>query len=1008
MGKTAFEQIASFDESVWRSGLDQVAQDFSEPNCSALIGVLSDKIWRKREAVAKVILNWGDRVVPIILKRFSEKNMDHLYWCLFILGHFSQAEATAKVLEFLTFPVAEVRGYAARALSLRQTIENARNLFPLLNDPNWSVRKLVFSQLLQFGELLRNDLDRILCESKEELTHSYVALYVKIGGEGIFPRLRELYQQGTFSTRYSIVVALSDQQNNHAVDFLISALGDPSWIIRKKAGEILTAIGTVIFERLSMWFGKSDSGTKSQIISIIVQIYGERALPIIRRLLSSQDDELRLMAIESLAQLPGVESSRLLIESLGDSKRMVSDYASECLARKDKLNLDLLLEHLESEDENVRFLVIKVIGSIGGVALNPIIHILQSGKKDEKLFLLGVLQRIVPNDKLISAVIDLLSDEAWPIRNAAGECLKSFGERCVGAVIRVLNSHSDDVQFWARRILLSMGKAAVDSLTRVLDDGSDLALIPHVISALLAMSHADAVPAVIHFLEKNDDSQVQTVFQSIEEIASREVLETIMNLLNHPDDRVVKWLSTLLQKVRQPHLRKIVLLGLNIPSDRSRRHVLEGIKGWKTFSAQDVNIFVRQLEVEKSPESIRLVIMILSSFPPATVIGPLQGYLLKCPPDLMLDLMMILADCPEGAYEAMLAEMLRNRSEVIRTEDIERVGPILGKIFRKKPEGILQGMSSPSLAFRLCCVVALEQVRENRIVFSLMDSLNLRDDPAVVKRAVKILLRSFFSDDFRLKGAVTDYLLGLGTVIQDPVNQMLPTIENDIDRKALVDLLESVGGTVDPDALVRKKEKKVLLSDSKLDDVLEKRKKAIEELEKIETIIQSSHTQELAIMFTDVKGYTAFSSKASLSEVMGMLKDHDEMLIPIIEKNEGKILKKIGDAFMVIFEQTNKAILAAMAIQRSLRDHNKGLSDERRLAVRIAINYGPVIRRENDVFGDAVNLASRIEGLADAEEIVISEFAAVHADRKVFELSDFGEHRVKGIEYPVRLFKVSW
>ena len=101
-------------------------------------------------------------------------------------------------------------------------------------------------------------------------------------------------------------------------------------------------------------------------------------------------------------------------------------------------------------------------------------------------------------------------------------------------------------------------------------------------------------------------------------------------------------------------------------------------------------------------------------------------------------------------------------------------------------------------------------------------------------------------------------------------------------------------------------------------------------------------------------------------------------------------------------------MLTAIEIQRKLKEYNNDSSDERKLAVRVAINTGPVIRRENDVFGDAVNLASRLEGVADAEEIVISEFTFEKIDRQIFDISDFGSHQLKGIEHPVHAYKIKW
>ncbi|NLI79965.1 MAG: hypothetical protein GX442_26405 [Candidatus Riflebacteria bacterium] len=1007
MEKSPYELVQSFDENLWRQGMSALLVEHTQPALDTLLHLLSDKAWRKREAAAKTLVEWGPEVIPALVERMSLQNLDECYWLTHILGHFEDPLGRARIGELLVNPDPEIRSYAVRAISICASLANAKILIPMLGDSNWAVRKLAFERLLTFGKPILGELAGIVT-SEAEPNHSVIALYVKIGGSEVTRELGELYQRGTFAMRYSIITALGDADYPAAVDFLINGLSDPSWVIRKRAAELLTNLGPKVFDRLSAWFSRGDSVMKHQIVSIIVTLLGERALPLLRRLLGSEDQEYRILAVESLSRLPGDEPCRLLVKCLSDPFRIVSDFASECLARKPNLNLDLLLEHLVTEDENLRFLVIKTIGSIGGIALNPIIRILQEGNKQERLFLLGVLQKIAPNEKLIEVLVHLLGDGSWPVRNAAANCLKSYGSMAVAAVVTVLNSPSDDVQFWSRRVLLSMGPTAVASLTKILEEGTDGALIPHIIGALLAMDHADAVPAVLKFLQENDDNRIQSIFQSIQEIGSREVVETILNLISHPDERAARWLARLLAKVRKPPLRRLVLLGLQHPKDLCRLAVAESVHEWDELPESDLKMVVRQMEIEKNRDIQIAIARIMARFATPATEAAGKEFMKACDPDLMLDIMLVLAESGRPLFGPVLAELLKTRSEVIRIEDTERVGKILGLIYKAKPEGILQGLTSPTMAFRLCCIVALEQIKDKRIAFALMDNLNPHDDPLVIKRAIKILAPYFFSEDFRLKGAVTDYLLALGPIITEPLLEMAGEIENEIDRKGVIDLVESVGGKVDPALLRRKGEAKPLLSDDHLDQVLEKRKRAMEELQKYDQIIQKTHTQDLTIMFTDVKGYTAFSSKASLSEVMAMLKQHDEILVPIIERHEGKTVKKIGDAFLVAFEQVTKAILAAIEIQRKLKEYNLNVADERRLGVRIAINTGPVIRREGDVFGDTVNIASRLEGIADANEIVISEQTSTLIDPGVFELTTFGEHFLKGIDKPVKAFKVSW
>lgn len=360
------------------------------------------------------------------------------------------------------------------------------------------------------------------------------------------------------------------------------------------------------------------------------------------------------------------------------------------------------------------------------------------------------------------------------------------------------------------------------------------------------------------------------------------------------------------------------------------------------------------------------------------------------------------------AFNEMLRKILTNRSDLITIEDGDKVGKILGNLYKDNPQGLIKGLQSPNKAYRLCCVVALDTIEDRKVAFDIMDNVLDNEEPDILKRIVKTLAKFFFFDDFRLKGALTEFFLGVGILITEPLTEYIQTLENEIDKKALVDLIESVGGTVSADALLSKGQHKVMLSDNHLDEVLEKRRMALEELEKYDELIKESHTKELSIMFTDVKGFTSFSSKASLSEIMSMVKQHDEILKPVFLKYGGEPLKKIGDAFLVVFEEHNNALLAAMEIQKKLVEYNNTAPEERKLAVRITINTGSVIRTENDVMGDPVNLASRLEGITDAFEILISEFTYEKIDRNIFTLEDNGAHEFKGISRPINTYKVKW
>ncbi|MEW6709137.1 MAG: HEAT repeat domain-containing protein [Candidatus Riflebacteria bacterium] len=1008
MERSPFELIKSTDESLWREGLNALLIDHSDKACNAVISVLSDRAWHKREAASKILHEWGENIVEIIQQKLNEGNPDEFYWLLNVLGHIGGENAFTVIRKYLVHHDSEVKGYAVRALTRHKVIENARPLYSLLNDRNWAVRKLVFEQLLAFDQMILDDLRKIIMSPSQTAPHSVVALFVKIGRDNILSELVNIYQSGNFQMRYAIISALGELGTNEAIDMIIASLSDSSWAIRKTAGEQLVKLGSKVFDKLTATFSRSDSLIRHKIISILVEMLAEKSLPLLQRLLKASDHEMRLLAIENLARLKSDEATNELLKSLSEGDRVVSDYAAECLAHKPNLNLDLLLHHLNTEDENLRFQIIKIIGSIGGMALNPIIKILEQGNKQERLFLLGVLQKISPDSKLIEVLISLLGDPSWPVRNASANCLVNFGEVSVPAIVKALNSVSEDVQFWSRKALLMIGPRAVITLRDILEEGNDPGLMPHIVSALLSMNHADAVPAVLKFLETSDEYRIQSVFENIPEITSKDVVTTILNLLTHPDENVVKWLAHLLEKVNASSLRRSVFLGLSHSSDKVRLYVTKAIITWDNLTENDLKVVARQLPVEKLPKNLMALVQALSRYPYPSIINSLDEYLSSCEPALMLSLMLEVAKSGQNENLQMLDRLLKKRSEVITLQDVDKVGAILGHVYRRNPDGLVQGLTSPSMAYRLCCIIALDSIDDRKIAFSIMETLLPDEEPEVLKRAIKTLARYFFHEDFRLKGAVTDFLLSLGQIITDPLVEYIEQLENEIDRKALVDLIESVGGTVNPDVLRPKGEAKIVLSDTHLDEVLERRKAALEELEKYDEIIKSSHTLDLAIMFTDVKGYTAFSSKASLSEVMSMLKQHDEILKPVFEKYSGEALKKIGDAFLVVFENHNNSVLAAIEIQRQLNKFNASVPEERQLAIRIAINSGSVIRTENDVLGDSVNLASRLEGIGDAYEIIISENTLQRINRSIFEIESYGEHKLKGIDHLVKAYRVKW
>lgn len=127
-----------------------------------------------------------------------------------------------------------------------------------------------------------------------------------------------------------------------------------------------------------------------------------------------------------------------------------------------------------------------------------------------------------------------------------------------------------------------------------------------------------------------------------------------------------------------------------------------------------------------------------------------------------------------------------------------------------------------------------------------------------------------------------------------------------------------------------------------------------------------------AIMFTDMVGYSALA-QADEANALAVLERHNRLLRPIFKKFSGREVKTFGDAFLVEFESALESAQCAVEIQRVLHDYNQGSPGGRAIRIRIGIHIGDVVHAAGDVFGDVVNIASRIQSVADPESVCVTQ-----------------------------------
>jgi len=165
-------------------------------------------------------------------------------------------------------------------------------------------------------------------------------------------------------------------------------------------------------------------------------------------------------------------------------------------------------------------------------------------------------------------------------------------------------------------------------------------------------------------------------------------------------------------------------------------------------------------------------------------------------------------------------------------------------------------------------------------------------------------------------------------------------------------------------------------------------------------------TETLAIVFTDIKGYTAATSAQSHKENARMLRRVEKVITPVVKAFNGRVIKSIGDAYMIVFRSPTTAVRCATAVQDRLHQHNAGASSDQAIHIRIAMNLGEVRVHRGDVFGEPVNIAARIEGVTPADEIYLSDSVYLTMNRSELPIESVGAFELKGIPEPVAVHRV--
>ena len=164
-----------------------------------------------------------------------------------------------------------------------------------------------------------------------------------------------------------------------------------------------------------------------------------------------------------------------------------------------------------------------------------------------------------------------------------------------------------------------------------------------------------------------------------------------------------------------------------------------------------------------------------------------------------------------------------------------------------------------------------------------------------------------------------------------------------------------------------------------------------------------------AIMAADVVGYSRLMGEDEVGTLERLKQIRRSLVQPAIQKHSGRVVKLMGDGLLAEFSSAGGAVESAVDIQRSLHASQTLLPEDQQIKLRIGINLGDIIAEGTDIYGDGVNIAARLEALADPGGICVSESAqSVVKGKSGIRFVDTGQQQVKNIKTPVQTYRVEW
>jgi class 3 adenylate cyclase len=167
---------------------------------------------------------------------------------------------------------------------------------------------------------------------------------------------------------------------------------------------------------------------------------------------------------------------------------------------------------------------------------------------------------------------------------------------------------------------------------------------------------------------------------------------------------------------------------------------------------------------------------------------------------------------------------------------------------------------------------------------------------------------------------------------------------------------------------------------------------------------EREHLRACGVAFSDIQGFSTKAQELSSLEISTLIQEYENILLPIMEAHQGILVKRMGDGHLFTFAEPLPMVLAAIRVQKALSRFNRFRPEKLRVMVRIGLHWGEVVEKARDVFGNTVNIASRLQSVARPGSVCISH-VLYELTAEWIHAVDLGPVTVKGMREPIHAWE---